>query len=109
VHIARVIVDEAHCVSEWGHTFRPEYGDIVQAVEQIVGGRTQRPTVGAVTATATAEVQRELVASLELPEIAPIVADPDRPELRYHVVDCSTTTIASSWSSASPRRSEAVR
>ena len=88
VHIARVIVDEAHCVSEWGHTFRPEYGDIVEAVEQIVGGRAQRPTVGAVTATATAEVQRELVASLELPETAPIIADPDRPELHYHVVDC---------------------
>jgi len=89
VDLARVVVDEAHCVSEWGHTFRPEYGAIPEAVREIAGAAAQRPVVSAVTATATKEVRAEVVDLLELPDLEPIHVDPNRPELRYHVVHCA--------------------
>ncbi len=89
VELARVVVDEAHCVSEWGHTFRPEYGAIPEAVREIAGAAAQRPVVSAVTATATKEVRAEVVDLLELPDLDPVHVDPNRPELRYHVVDCA--------------------
>lgn len=90
VHIARIAVDEAHCVSQWGHTFRPEYSAIAAAVRSMAGDGP-RPPVLAVTATATAEVQQDIMASLELRLPAgAIVRSPDRPELDFYVEPCST-------------------
>ena len=58
--IARIAIDEAHCISEWGHDFRPDYGRLA-ALKDLVG----RPTV-ALTATATPRVLGEIAASLRL-------------------------------------------
>jgi len=87
--IARVVVDEAHCVSQWGHTFRPEYAAIVPAVDKIVGQSGTRPPVAALTATATPAVQKDLLRILELDTSDPVTLSADRRELRYYAVDCA--------------------
>ena len=86
VDVARIAVDEAHCISMWGHSFRPEYALIPRAIARITGGR---PPVLAVTATATAEVLDDIVRLLDLrlPD-EPLIASVDRPEVRYYVERC---------------------
>jgi len=85
--IARFAVDEAHCVSEWGHDFRPDYrmlGDAAAACRR-ADGAAGRPPVLAFTATATPEVRDDIVALLGLSEPAVFVAGFDRPNLRLEV------------------------
>jgi ATP-dependent DNA helicase RecQ len=81
--LARFAVDEAHCVSEWGHDFRPDYRALAGAARSCrrADGAPGRPPVLAFTATATPEVRRDIVAllGLESPEI--FVAGFDRPNL----------------------------
>jgi ATP-dependent DNA helicase RecQ len=70
-------VDEAHCVSAWGHDFRPDYlriGDVVNALEP-------RPAVAALTATAAPPVREEIVARLGLRHVAQVIRGFDRPEI----------------------------
>jgi ATP-dependent DNA helicase RecQ len=74
-------VDEAHCVSEWGHDFRPDYLRLRGVVE-----RLGRPTVMACTATATEEVGREIVERLGLREPFALRAGFDRPNLSFDVL-----------------------
>ena len=61
LRVRRIVVDEAHCISSWGHDFRPDYRLIGQAIE--VAGR---PPVGAFTATATPAVRQDIIRSLGL-------------------------------------------
>lgn len=61
-HISLVAVDEAHCVSQWGHDFRPSY----HAISQFIRTLTVRPVVAAFTATATAETRADIIRRLEL-------------------------------------------
>jgi ATP-dependent DNA helicase RecQ len=73
-------VDEAHCISQWGHDFRPDYlklGD----VREMLGGP---PTI-ALTATATNLVQRDIVDSLGMPNAEVVVSGFERPNLFYEV------------------------
>lgn len=86
---ARVAVDEAHCISQWGHSFRPEYAAIPDALRRIASGGA-RPPVLAVTATATESVRRDIVEllALRLPGDA-VSLSPGRPEIRYFVEKCS--------------------
>ena len=88
VGVARIAVDEAHCISQWGHSFRPEYATIPDAVRRIVG-EGQRPPVLAVTATATEAVRHDIVdlLGLDLAD-APVALSPERPEIRYFVEHC---------------------
>ena len=88
VGVARIAVDEAHCISQWGHSFRPEYATIPDAVRRIVGERP-RPPILAVTATATEAVRRDIVdlLGLDLAD-APVALSPERPEIRYLVEHC---------------------
>ena len=83
-------VDEAHCISEWGHDFRPAYREIAQARE-ILTNRSGRPSpAAAVTATATPEVRRDIVDQLQLRDPAVVVRGFDRPNLvwsLHHVQD----------------------
>jgi ATP-dependent DNA helicase RecQ len=73
-------VDEAHCVSEWGHDFRPDYLRLKGVVE-----RLNHPPVAALTATATPDVRRDIITQLGLRQPITFVAGFDRPNLRFHV------------------------
>ncbi|SOC52065.1 ATP-dependent DNA helicase RecQ [Blastococcus aggregatus] len=79
-HPALFVVDEAHCVSAWGHDFRPDYLRLGNAVEQLGS-----PTVLALTATAAPPVRAEIVERLGMTDPAIVVAGFDRPEIRLEV------------------------
>ncbi len=81
--LARFAVDEAHCVSEWGHDFRPDYRRLAQAAARCrrADGRPGRPPILAFTATATPEVREDIVALLALDHPEVFVAGFDRPNL----------------------------
>ena len=88
VGLARIAVDEAHCVSQWGHSFRPEYAAIPEALSRI-SPRAARPPVLAVTATATSRVRDDITDLLGLSlDGDPVVLSPERPEIRYFVEPC---------------------
>src|SRR5262249_41034981 len=73
-------IDEAHCISHWGHDFRPEYRQLNRLKEQF-----PRAAVHAYTATATARVRSDIVAQLGLADPEILVGDFDRPNLTYRV------------------------
>jgi ATP-dependent DNA helicase RecQ len=79
--VSFVAVDEAHCISQWGHDFRPEY-------RQLARLRTAFPGVSlhAYTATATARVRRDIASQLELQDPVQLVGSFDRPNLVYRVL-----------------------
>jgi ATP-dependent DNA helicase RecQ len=79
--LALFAIDEAHCVSQWGHDFRPEYGQLALLRERW----PQVPRV-ALTATADAPTRREIVERL-LTEETSYVASFDRPNIRYRIVE----------------------
>jgi ATP-dependent DNA helicase RecQ len=81
VRIALFAIDEAHCVSEWGHDFRPDYRLLRPVLEQ-------HPDVPrlALTATADARTRADILAQLGIPEDGMIIAGFDRPNIRYHVL-----------------------
>ena len=74
------VVDEAHCISSWGHDFRPDYLRLHSAVE-----RLGRPTVLALTATASPPVRTEIVERLRLRDPVQVVRGFDRPNLHLEV------------------------
>lgn len=78
--IALLAVDEAHCISQWGHDFRPDYLHI-GAARSAIGS----PTTVALTATATPEVQEDIVEQLGLDGAARVVTGFTRPNLVFHV------------------------
>jgi ATP-dependent DNA helicase RecQ len=80
-NIAQIAIDEAHCISEWGHDFRPEYRELKKL-------RTHFPDVPvmALTATATERVRIDIVKQLKLREPRCYVASFNRPNLNYRVV-----------------------
>jgi ATP-dependent DNA helicase RecQ len=75
-------IDEAHCVSQWGHDFRPEYLALAALRERFPGV----PRI-AVTATADPQTRAEILARLELDDARQFVASFDRPNIRYTIVD----------------------
>lgn len=79
--LARVAVDEAHCVSEWGHDFRPAYRRIGDFLEGRATRRGRRPPVAALTATATPATRADVAESLGLRRPARAVAPVDRRNL----------------------------
>jgi ATP-dependent DNA helicase RecQ len=79
--IALFVVDEAHCVAEWGHDFRPDYLRLHSAIESL-----GRPPVMAATATATPRVAEEIAVRLGLREWLSIRSGFDRPSLAFDVV-----------------------
>ena len=84
-NIAQIAIDEAHCISEWGHDFRPEYRELKKL-------RAHLPDVPvmALTATATGRVREDILKQLKLREPRCYVASFDRPNLTYRVVPKST-------------------
>lgn len=80
--ISLVAVDEAHCVSQWGHDFRPSY----LAITSMLQGLDRRPVVAAFTATATPEVRRDIVALLRLNNPDIYITGFNRPNLFFAIV-----------------------
>jgi ATP-dependent DNA helicase RecQ len=85
--IARFVIDEAHCVSEWGHDFRPDYRRLRAAARGCCrsDGGAGRPPMAAFTATATPEVRDDVIALLGLRSPHVLVAGFDRPNLFLRV------------------------
>jgi len=81
VKIALVVVDEAHCISQWGHDFRPAYLEMAGAI-----GALGRPPVLALTATATEDVVDDIGRQLSRPRMNVINTGVYRPNLHYRVV-----------------------
>ena len=83
--VAQIAIDEAHCISEWGHDFRPEYRELAKL-------RSLLPNVPimALTATATERVRHDILQQLKLRDPQCYVASFDRPNLTYRVVPKSS-------------------
>lgn len=80
IDVSFVAVDEAHCISEWGHDFRPEYRRIKQMVKEI----KDVPMI-ALTATATPKVQSDIIKNLQMNDAVVFVSSFNRPNLYYEV------------------------
>ena len=81
VDVALFVVDEAHCISQWGHDFRPAYLGLGEAVKA-----QGRPPVLALTATAPPRVKDDILAQLGVPDASVIDVGLSRPNLEYHVL-----------------------
>lgn len=79
--IALVAVDEAHCISQWGHDFRPSYRNISSMIARL----PQRPTIAAFTATATPQVKNDITTMLDLRQPYSLVTGFDRANLYFEV------------------------
>ena len=82
IHISFYAVDEAHCISEWGHDFRPEYRKIRSIIEEI-----QPAPVIALTATATPKVQSDILKNLRIQDAKVFKSSFNRPNLYYEIRD----------------------
>jgi ATP-dependent DNA helicase RecQ len=80
VNLSLIAIDEAHCVSEWGHDFRPDY----RQLRPLLDDNADVPRL-ALTATADARTRADILAQLGVPEDGLVVAGFDRPNIRYHV------------------------
>ncbi len=78
LEVSLLVIDEAHCISQWGHDFRPHYRNLLDRLPEL-----RQATVLAVTATATPDVQKEIVETLRLPSIRKVMGDLNRPNLRF--------------------------
>jgi ATP-dependent DNA helicase RecQ len=81
IKVSLFAIDEAHCISEWGHDFRPSYLRLKEIIK-LVGS----PVVLAVTATATPEVREDIVKQLDLRDSEIIITGFDRPNLKFGVI-----------------------
>jgi ATP-dependent DNA helicase RecQ len=78
--VALFVVDEAHCVAQWGHDFRPAYAELRHVIEAL-----GRPPIMALTATATANVAAEITSSLGMPQAEIVYGGIERPNLVLQV------------------------
>jgi ATP-dependent DNA helicase RecQ len=83
LHVRRVVVDEAHCISTWGHDFRPDYRLLAAAI-----AACGRPPVAGFTATATPQVRADIATSLDLKDPFISVTGFHRPTLTLSVIRC---------------------
>ncbi len=85
LHISLFVIDEAHCISAWGHDFRPAYLSLDKVIRML-----HEPTVLALTATATPSVREDILSQLGIPFATTIVRGFDRPNLCYEVFRADT-------------------
>jgi ATP-dependent DNA helicase RecQ len=81
VDLALIAIDEAHCVSEWGHDFRPDY----RKLKALLDDNSDVPRL-ALTATADKRTRADILTQLGIPEDGLVIAGFDRPNIRYHIV-----------------------
>ncbi|MFH0856825.1 MAG: ATP-dependent DNA helicase RecQ, partial [bacterium] len=84
IKISLFAIDEAHCISEWGHDFRPSYLRLRYAIEML-----GNPPVLALTATATPEVREDIKKQLNIEDASTYITGFDRPNLRYFALKCN--------------------
>ncbi|MGH9793199.1 MAG: RecQ family ATP-dependent DNA helicase [Candidatus Acidiferrales bacterium] len=84
VPVSLFVIDEAHCISEWGHEFRPEYRQLSRLRERFPG-----PPIAAFTASATRRVRHDIIEQLHLRDPHKYIASFHRPNLRYAALQCS--------------------
>lgn len=104
VSVSLIAVDEAHCISEWGHEFRPEYRNLKAL-------RAMKPAapVMALTATATERAREDIASQLELREPRVFIGGFDRPNLRYSVLpNINRNDFLDKWIRAHPNESAIV-
>lgn len=82
IQISFLAVDEAHCISEWGHDFRPAYLNIRQFLDNL----QIAPPIIALTATATPEVQEDIIVQLGMKKVKKYIRGFARPNLKYHTL-----------------------
>ncbi|MED4225180.1 DNA helicase RecQ [Neobacillus cucumis] len=82
LEIPLVAVDEAHCISQWGHDFRPSY----RHIQQMVNSLPQKPAVLALTATATPRVREDICYSLQIDQANSIITGFERENLSFSVI-----------------------
>jgi len=81
IKISFVAVDEAHCISEWGHDFRPEY----RKIRQVISGLGEGIPIIALTATATPKVQQDIIKNLQMNDATLFKSSFNRPNLFYEI------------------------
>lgn len=81
LNISFVAVDEAHCISEWGHDFRPEY----RKIRQVISGLGEQIPIIALTATATPKVQQDIIKNLQMTDATLFKSSFNRPNLFYEI------------------------
>lgn len=91
--VSLVAVDEVHCVSEWGHDFRPSYLNLARAVREYCAHRGLPPPIIGLTGTASRSVLKDVQRSLEIHGAASVITPQtfDRPELVFEVQKCSSS------------------
>ncbi|MBN3553152.1 DNA helicase RecQ [Fictibacillus nanhaiensis] len=82
IDIPLIAVDEAHCISQWGHDFRPSY----QRIQRMIGNLPKRPVVLALTATATPRVRQDICWSLDIDENKTVLTGFERENLSFSVI-----------------------
>lgn len=90
VKVSFIAVDEAHCISEWGHDFRPEY----RRIREIITALDKKLPIIALTATATPKVQSDIVKTLEMKKPNIFISSFNRPNLFYEIRPKKTPQLA---------------
>ncbi|GAA3638751.1 DNA helicase RecQ [Lactobacillus hamsteri] len=88
IDVDLVAVDEAHCISQWGHDFRPAYRQIYDGISSL----KSKPNILALTATATPAVQKDIASQLHIPTENFIITSFARPNLSFQVVNSPKDT-----------------
>jgi len=84
--ISRVVIDEAHCSSQWGHDFRPAYSRLFEIPQLLEQEHGKRPPILALTATATPDIEEDVAHQIGMTNgYVRFIADPVRPNLSYEV------------------------
>jgi ATP-dependent DNA helicase RecQ len=88
INVSLVAIDEAHCISQWGHDFRPAYRQLNAAVSKL----PSHPVILALTATATPRVQEDIGDQLSIPQENFVITSFTRPNISFRVVHPRTST-----------------
>ena len=91
--VSLIAVDEAHCISQWGHDFRPKYRQLLELKNRYHGAH-----VIALTASATREVRDDIVSQLELVDPYIYIGSFDRPNLQFQVIDKNSSNLRNLFS-----------
>src|SRR5215813_4859125 len=87
LQVSFFVIDEAHCISEWGHEFRPDYREL-----KLLRNELPDKPIAAFTASATQRVRHDIIEQLQLKNPGKFIASFHRPNLNYQVLECNAQT-----------------